>query len=46
MSKQKNEIDRRVKSVVLNKWKNETEQKSTLEWYTYKENAAPRYERR
>ncbi len=41
--KWKSEIDREVKCVGLNKWKNEMGRKSTLEWY--KEKAAPMYER-
>ena len=32
----KNEIDRVVKHVGLSEWKNEMEQKSTLEWYREK----------
>ncbi|XP_063877492.1 uncharacterized protein LOC135109778 [Scylla paramamosain] len=41
--KWKNEIDKEVKCVGLNEWKNEMERKKTLEWY--KEKEAPRYER-
>ena len=38
----KSDIDRVVKCVALNKWKNEMEQKKTLERYRGKE--APAYE--
>ena len=41
--KWKSEIDRDVKSVGLNEWRNGMERKSTLEWYKVKE--APMYER-
>ncbi|XP_063861501.1 uncharacterized protein LOC135101456 [Scylla paramamosain] len=41
--KWKNEIDKEMKCVGLNEWKNEMERKKTLEWY--KEKEAPRYER-
>ena len=43
VSKWKTEIDRVIKCVGLNKWKNEMERKTTLEWYRMKE--APKYER-
>ena len=41
--KWKSEIDRIVKQVGLNEWKNKMEHKSTLEWY--REKVAPMYER-
>ena len=41
--KWKSEIDREVKCMGINIWKNGMEQKSTMEWY--KEKEAPMYER-
>ena len=43
MRKWKSEIDREVKCVGLNIWKNGMGRKSTMEWY--KEKDAPMYER-
>ena len=41
VKKWKREIDRVVKGVGLNKWRNEMERKKTLEWY--REKKAPKY---